>query len=211
MTDTHHRPGRDPRPGRPRAGTGGTWWLRVDRLRVDRLRVDRLRVDDGGRVTAFFVVLSTAVMLFAGLVLDGGLALAAKVRAIGAAQEAARAGAQAIDLGAYRTDGTLRLDPDRAAALARAYLADAVISRSDPTGTALSGLTVEVVVVGDTVTVTVGVSEPTQLLGLVGISSIRVSGTGSAHPDRGPDAAAPIDDDAEVTDAVGAGPDGATT
>lgn len=174
----------------------------------------RLRFDDSGRVTAFFVVLTTAVMLFAGLVLDGGLALAAKVRAIGAAQEAARAGAQAIDLGAYRTDGTLRLDPDRAAALARSYLADATISRSHATGGRPSGLTVSVVVVGDTVTVTVAVSEPTQLLGLVGISSIRVSGTGSAHPDRGPDVAAPFDDDAQVIDVVNfvdARPDGATT
>ena len=169
----------------------------------------RLRSEDSGRVTAFFVVLTTAVLLFAGLVLDGGLALAAKVRAIGAAQEAARAGGQAIDLGAYRTDGTLRLDPDRAAALARAYLTDAAISRSHATGGGPADLTVSVVVVGDTITVTIAVSEPTQLLGLVGISSIRVSGTGSAHPDRGPDAAAPVD--TQLIRVVDARPDGATT
>lgn len=196
MTNTRTAPDVDPTIGRPATRTG---------------IVGRLRSDDSGRVTAFFVVLTTAVLLFAGLVLDGGLALAAKVRAIGAAQEAARAGAQAIDLGAYRTDGTLRLDPDRAAALARAYLADAAISRSHATGGRPSGLTASVVVVGDTVTVTVAVSEPTQLLGLVGISSIRVSGTGSAHPDRGPDAAAPSDDDAQVRGVVDAQPDGATT
>lgn len=195
MTNTRTAPDVDRTIGRPATRTG---------------IVGRLRSDDSGRVTAFFVVLTTAVLLFAGLVLDGGLALAAKVRAIGAAQEAARAGAQAIDLGAYRTDGTLRLDPDRAAALARAYLADAAISRSHATGGG-PDLTVSVVVVGDTVTVTVAVSEPTQLLGLVGISSIRVSGTGSAHPDRGPDAAAPSDDDAQVRGAVDAQPDGATT
>lgn len=195
MTNTRTAPDVDPTIGRPATRTG---------------IVGRLRSDDSGRVTAFFVVLTTAVLLFAGLVLDGGLALAAKVRAIGAAQEAARAGAQAIDLGAYRTDGTLRLDPDRAAALARAYLADSAISRSHATGGG-PDLTVSVVVVGDTVTVTVAVSEPTQLLGLVGIPSIKVSGTGSAHPDRGPDAAAPSDDDAQVRGVVDAQPDGATT
>lgn len=196
MTDLRNTSDVDPNVGRPAAGTGGD---------------GRLRFDDRGRVTGFFVVLTTAVLLFAGLVLDGGLALAAKVRAIGAAQEAARAGAQAIDLGAYRTDGTMRLDPGRAAAAARAYLADAPISRRDATGGGPGGLAVSVVVVGDTVTVTVAVSEPTQLLGLVGISSIRVSGTGSAHPDRGPDAAARVNDDAKGIDAIDARPDGATT
>jgi hypothetical protein len=135
----------------------------------------RLSDEDSGRVTAFTVVIATTVLLFAGLVLDGGLALAAKVRAIGQTQEAARAGAQAIDLTAYRTDGTLRLDPDRAATLVRAYL-----SGSHAAGTA------NVTVGGDTVTVTISTAQPTRLLGLVGVGSIHLTATGSAHPDRGP-------------------------
>jgi len=44
-------------------------------------------------------------MLVAGLVIDGGLGLAAEVRATDEAQSAARAGAQAIDLAAYRQAG----------------------------------------------------------------------------------------------------------
>ena len=67
--------------------------------------------DERGRVTAFVVVITTACLLFAGLVLDGGLALAAKTKAIGQAQEAARAGAQALDLATYRANGKARLDP----------------------------------------------------------------------------------------------------
>lgn len=130
--------------------------------------------EDSGRVTAFTVVIVAVVLLFAGLVLDGGLALAAKVRALGQAQEAARAGAQAIDLSAYRATGALRLDPDRAAALARGYLAAAHTSGAEA-----------VTVAGDTVTVTLTVAQPTRLLGLVGVRSIQVTGTGSAHPDRG--------------------------
>ena len=38
---------------------------------------------------------------------------------------------------------------------------------------------------GDTVTVTITASQNTQLLGMVGISSLTVHGSGSAHPQRG--------------------------
>ncbi|MBK3564472.1 hypothetical protein JHN47_12020 [Streptomyces sp. MBT62] len=110
--------------------------------------------------------------MFAGLIVDGGLALAAKVRAIGEAQEAARAGAQALDLAAYRNSGTVRLVPGQARTLARTYLASI-----DDTGT--------VTVTGDTVTVTVTVHQQTQLLGLLGLDSLTVTSTGFAHPARG--------------------------
>lgn len=132
----------------------------------------RLRGDEDGRVTAFVVIMALAALLFAGLVLDGGLALAAKVRAIGEAQEAARAGAQEIDLAAYRADGTLRLVPQQASSAAQNYLAAA-------------GHSGTVSVAGNTVTVTVSISQPTQLLGLVNIGSINVTGTGQAQPQRG--------------------------
>jgi hypothetical protein len=135
-------------------------------------RLSQLRHDESGRVTGFVVIVVTAALLFAGLVLDGGLALAAKVRAIGEAQEAARAGAQEIDLAAYRNSNTLRLVPTRASAAARDYLAAA-------------GHTGTVSVVGNTVNVTVTVSQSTQLLGLAGIGSITVTGTGQAEPQRG--------------------------
>lgn len=137
-----------------------------------RRGLNRLHGDQNGRVTAFVVVIVTAILLFAGLVLDGGLALAAKVRAVGEAQEAARAGAQEIDLTAYRADGTLRLAPQQATAAACSYLAAA-------------GHTGTVSVAGNTVNVTVTVSQPTQLLGLIGIGSITVTATGQAQPQRG--------------------------
>lgn len=123
-------------------------------------------------MTAFVVVLATGILALAGLTLDGGLALAAKVRANGQAEAAARAGAQAIDLTTYRGSGTLRLVPAQAVANAQAHLT-------------AEGATGTVTVSGDTVTVTVTASQPTQLLGLVGIGSLSVHGTGSAHPQRG--------------------------
>ncbi|MET8763052.1 pilus assembly protein TadG-related protein [Lentzea sp. NPDC004782] len=123
-------------------------------------------------MTAFVVVITLAALLFAGLVLDGGLALAAKVRAMGEAQEAARAGAQEIDLTAYRVGGILRLAPERASAAGRDHLAAA-------------GHTGTVSVADNTVNVTVSITHPTQLLGLIGIGSITVTGTGAAQPQRG--------------------------
>ncbi|MGW8375400.1 TadG family pilus assembly protein [Streptomyces sp. ODS28] len=129
-----------------------------------------------GQVTAFVVVLAAAVLLFAGLVLDGGLALAAKVRAIGEAQEAARNGAQALDLAAYRRDGTLQLLPAEARQRAHAYL-----TATPDTGRIRAST--------NSITVTVTARQPTQLLGLLGLETLTVSATGSAHPVR--DAQAP--------------------
>ena len=128
--------------------------------------------DENGQVTAFIVVIATAVLMFAGLILDGGQALAARVRALGEAQEAARAGAQAINLAAYRSTGTLTLTPEHAVTLARRYLA-------------ATGHAGTVSVAGNTVTVTVTITAPTQLLRLVGLGSLTVTSTGSAQPQRG--------------------------
>lgn len=141
-----------------------------------RLRV--LARDQDGQVTVFITIFAVAVVMFAGLVLDGGLALAAKVRAIGEAQEAARAGAQALDLAAYRHDGTVRLLPDQARTDAQTYLA-------------ITGDSGTVTVTADTVTVTVTAHQHTQLLGLLGLGSLTVTGTGSAHPVRGINAPEP--------------------
>lgn len=137
-----------------------------------RKRMGRLHEDEHGRVTAFVVIVAVAALLFAGLVLDGGLALAAKVRAIGEAQEAARAGAQEIDLAAYRADGSLRLAAQEASAAARNYLTAA-------------GHSGTVSVNGNTINVTVTINERTQLLGLAGVGSITVTGGGQAQPQRG--------------------------
>jgi hypothetical protein len=128
--------------------------------------------DERGRVTAFVVITATACLLFAGLVLDGGLALAAKTRAIGQAEEAARAGAQELDLAAYRATGMARLDPAAARHAAGRYL--------DSVG-AKGTVTVE----GNAVRVHVDGDQRMRILGLVGIADIPVSGAGQAHPAQG--------------------------
>jgi Flp pilus assembly protein TadG len=123
-------------------------------------------------VTAFVVTFAAALILLAGLVLDGGLVLAAKRRAINEAEAAARAGAQQIAVDVYRSQGRLVLDPARARAAARSYLA--------ATGDAGT-----VSVAGDRVAVTVRVTQPMQILGAAGLGPATVSGRGAATAERG--------------------------
>ena len=136
-----------------------------------RLRA-RLGDTESGMVTAFVVIFTLALLLMAGLVLDGGLALAARVRAIDDAQAAARAGAQAIDIPTYRATGQITLDPAQATADAEHYLAAA-------------GNTGIVAVNGNQVTVTVTITQPTQILDLAGISHFTETGSGTATAEQG--------------------------
>jgi hypothetical protein len=133
---------------------------------------DRFGEPEAGMVTAFVVVFTLAILVMAGLVLDGGLALSAKVQAIDDAQAAARAGAQAIDIPLYRSTGQITLDPGEATADAEQYLAAA-------------GKTGTVQVAGERVTVTVTISQPTQLLSLAGIDHLTVTGSGTATAEQG--------------------------
>src|SRR6266545_4681866 len=61
------------------------------------------RAEEGGVVTAFVVVMAIALLLVTGLVFDGGRAIVAKRHAINVAEQAARAGAQAIDIASVRS------------------------------------------------------------------------------------------------------------
>jgi hypothetical protein len=138
---------------------------------------EQRRRGDAGQITAFVVVMMAALILLAGLVLDGGLTLAARERALGEAQEAARSGAQAINLAIYRQDGKLVLIPGQATAGARAYLAEIGAA-----GTARA--------TANTVTVTVSIVQPMQILDAAGLRAITVHATATATPVLGINGAA---------------------
>jgi hypothetical protein len=141
-------------------------------------RVRRRCRGEEGTVTAFVVIFTLALILLAGLVVDGGLTLAARVQAIDEAQAAARAGAQAIDLAAYRADGPLVLQPDQARQAALEYLAT-------------TGHDGTVDVHDNQVDVTVHITQPMQILGVAGIGDMTVTGHGSARPEHGVEAPEP--------------------
>lgn len=125
-----------------------------------------------GSVTAFLAVFMLAFMAMAGLVIDGGYALAAKRRAINEAQAAARAGAGVLATAQFRSDGGFEVDPTEAERAAQSYLA----------ATGHSGV---VKVAGDTVEVAVSFRQPVAVLGLFGVRDIEVSGVGRARQARG--------------------------
>ncbi|MEX5713818.1 pilus assembly protein TadG-related protein [Parafrankia sp. FMc6] len=127
---------------------------------------------DRGTVTAFFVVLVVALIGVTGLVVDGGLALDRKAAAISLAAEAARAGAQGLDLETYRASGVVHLDPAAARRRAEQYL-----TAAGGQGTVTATAT--------TVTVKVTVRMPTQLLGIVGVDTLTVTGQATAGPVHG--------------------------
>lgn len=137
--------------------------------RTSRWRVPR---GDAGQVTVVVVVSVAGLFLFAGLVIDGGLALAGKVRAADAAQEAARAACQQVDLDHLRATHHLRLDS--AAASSAAHERVAVVGDS-----------ARVSVDGDRVRVDITHTQRTQVLSLIGLGAIETTASATAHIQRG--------------------------
>lgn len=124
-----------------------------------------------GTVTAFVAVATVGFMLAVGLVLDGSRVLAARREAHDRAASAARAGAQALDVDGLRTRET-RVDVTAGAAAARRHLRE-------------HGSRGRVRVAGESVRVEVAVPVRMQLLGLVGMQEVTVTGSGSARMVRG--------------------------
>jgi hypothetical protein len=128
---------------------------------------------DRGAASGWAMLTVLVVALLAGAVLDGGNAMAARVAALDIAQQAARAGANQLDLAALRNNGLVRLDPPGAEAAARQFLAQA-----GATGT-VTATTTEVAV-------TVTRAQPTLVLQAVGVDAITVAATAHAVPATGP-------------------------
>ncbi|WP_194925340.1 pilus assembly protein TadG-related protein [Catenulispora pinisilvae] len=123
-------------------------------------------------VTVFTIIIASALILFVGLVYDGGRALDGRVRALNEAQEAARAGAQALNIGALRAGSSAILDSGAAVNAAQTFLAG-----TGDTGT--------VDVAGTTVTVSVTHVQPTTFLGMVGVGAMTAHVTASAKAEQG--------------------------
>lgn len=122
--------------------------------------------DDGALVLAAAIAMPLAIVLF-GLVVDGGYTLAQRQRATHAAEDAARAGANALAVPELRR-GAVRLDPAAATAAARGYL-----SRAGYHGT--------VTIADDTITVHVTATQKLTLLPLIGLRQLTVHGDATAR------------------------------
>jgi hypothetical protein len=128
--------------------------------------VQRTERDEWGSLTAFMAVFCVTLFVLVGLVVDAGRAIAARSAVMTEAQQAARAGAGQLSVGALRS-GLVEIDPSAAVRAAKVYLAS--VGQS---GTAS--------VIGQTVTVHIATDEPTVILGIVGINQIGITVTASA-------------------------------
>ena len=124
-----------------------------------------------GSVTAFVIVLAAAFLVAAGLVIDGGLALAGKTTAEDEAQQAARTAATALAQGPLR-DGQIIVDSASALARAQAYIA----------ATGDSGT---VTLDGALIRAHISHRQPTRILGLFGLGEITVSADATARVETG--------------------------
>lgn len=128
-------------------------------------------------------VVGLAVVLFgvAGLAIDGGRVINAKDRAYDVAEQAARAGANEIDVETLRTSGQVVLRPGDARAAAANYVGKySGYTLDGPIGTTAT-----------TVTVSLKATIPTTLLSLVNIDNIDIAGTATASAVTGINGAVP--------------------
>jgi Flp pilus assembly protein TadG len=107
-----------------------------------------------------------AMFVLLGLVVDGGSAVSAQQSALDEAEQAARAGAGALSVDALRS-GSIQIDQQTAVATAEAF----TVAAGHP-GTAT--------VSGGAVRVEIHYRIATDILGVVGITSLPVSASASA-------------------------------
>lgn len=129
----------------------------------------RLARDDDGSVSVYLAVWAVALMAMAGLVVDGGAAIAARGRAADLAEQAARAGADALSPASLRGmhPADLQVDPASARSAAARVLA-------------LGGATGEVSISGLYVSVTAHVPRTAAVLSAVGVNDLTGTATATA-------------------------------
>ena len=144
--------------------------------------------DDRGSILPLVPVLIVILMLLGGLVVDGNRALNARNEAQSYAEEAARAGATAID----PTAADLTVDPALAQQRVEAFCRTVQANSRDQVHCQFIGVTAATTHCGHqpltsklVVEARVTMSIPTTLLGLVGIQELHATGDARARPFEG--------------------------
>jgi len=126
-----------------------------------------------GSVTMFVAAVVPALLLLFGLVYDLGGALRDRQQATGLAEESARAGAEALNSGGYRSGGGVSVAAATAETAAAGYLHAA--GAAGAVGLSGPGL----------LHVTVTTAHPTSVLRVLGIDTITVRGSATANLETG--------------------------
>jgi Flp pilus assembly protein TadG len=139
----------------------------------------RREIDAGrnqrGALSPAVVILAVMIFTLAGLVIDGGRQLGAKSRAVGYAQEAARAGAATIDLNSPEA----KIDITKAGDAVATFCAE--VSANDPAVTNCGTSELD----DQHLQVKVRIDNKTTFLGMVGIQDLPANGVGEAHAEQG--------------------------
>jgi Flp pilus assembly protein TadG len=125
--------------------------------------------DERGAAAVFVMLMTVALLLGAGLVIDGGYALAERRSLTHRAEQAARVGADALDQASLRDGGTPEVDARRARAAATDFLAGVDVD------------TATVDIDGPVVSVTIHGHSETAILSIVSLDQIPVTATASAE------------------------------
>jgi hypothetical protein len=135
------------------------------------------RERDQGTVAMFTVIFALFVILLAGLLVDGGLAIHARQRAADIAEQAARAAADDVDVRLLRTTGELRI-ADAGSACAKARR---LVARYPEAGDVQCGLRDS-----RTAWVQVKITVELQLLSIMpGFSDMEITSSATATPETG--------------------------
>lgn len=122
-----------------------------------------------GALSPMVAIVALAALIMIGLAFDGGKKAQATQMAVAVADEAARAGGQAVSFEGVIGEGPAAVDVAAAVAAAQSYLNAAGVAGD-----------VSVVGGGRELVVTTTIQIPTVFLGLIGIDSMTVTGTGQA-------------------------------
>jgi Flp pilus assembly protein TadG len=130
--------------------------------------------DDSGAATLFVIGLAVMLLVVAGLVVDGGLAINARSTAFDIAEQAARAGATQVNEDVLRDTGRVEIDDGAARREAGEFLARALNDKSGGN----PGITTN----ANEVTVTItGRRVETALLGLIGVQEFTINAEATAR------------------------------
>jgi len=127
---------------------------------------------DSGAATVFVVTFAVVLLVMAGLVVDGGLAINARQRVADDVEQAARAGSAHINELTLRNAGLVEIDPGPAQEAARDFLA----LKDYPA----DGITVTAD--ANQVVVSAQIEQKTALLSLVFIDHYTIQAQGQARP-----------------------------
>ncbi|MBU0495606.1 MAG: pilus assembly protein [Chloroflexi bacterium] len=145
---------------------------------IVRLQRDRVGLRDEGQYLVLFALLFPLVIVLMGLVFDGGRLFQGYRRATLAANAAAQAGSQCIDVAHFQQTNQVRLDRGLALATANAY-----VLRNQGQGIEPAGLAAD----DHWVTVQVQARVPLAFMAVIGLPELTVGARGVARAHYGID------------------------